>query len=233
MTGVDVGALVRELAAQSRRLGLTWGLRPATVTGTVGSPTTATYDGDDVEIRVTSLVGSLYVGQRVMVMFVPPAGNFVIGSLSVQQRGTIIARADRSSSTSTTTTELAAVSLSKIPVIAGVGYQVMCSNLIMDSSVNNDVVFALLRHTTDGSTAGLGSVVFGGVKGVAGAPSAQFVAPIVRNYYPDTSHTLSLCLTVGRDSGTGNVSLVVANGFPIEITVTCTGAAPADSGVDI
>jgi hypothetical protein len=71
----------RELLREARRLGLTWGLRPATVI----SVDHVRYDGDDEETltRVVNLLESpLFVAQRVMCIFVPPAGNFVIGSLT-------------------------------------------------------------------------------------------------------------------------------------------------------
>lgn len=95
MTGPapDVGELVAALVERSRSLGLTWGLRPAVVRNITGSITKATYDGDTTAIRVTSLIGTLYVGQRVTVMFVPPAGNYVIGVVEgATARGEHVAR---------------------------------------------------------------------------------------------------------------------------------------------
>lgn len=76
---IDAGA--RELVAQARRLGLTWGLRPATVL----DQSHARYDGDGDEVatRVINLLEMpLFVDQRVMCVFVPPSGNFVLGSLT-------------------------------------------------------------------------------------------------------------------------------------------------------
>lgn len=76
---IETGA--RELVREARRLGLTWGLRPATVL----DQDSVRYDGDDAETstRVINLLESpLFIDQRVMCIFVPPAGNFVIGSLT-------------------------------------------------------------------------------------------------------------------------------------------------------
>lgn len=86
----------RELLNEARRLGLTWGLRPATVLD-VGN---VRYDGDDTETvtRVVNLLESpLFPEQRVMCMFVPPAGNFVIGSLTETR---VLFRARRSAAQS-------------------------------------------------------------------------------------------------------------------------------------
>lgn len=230
---LPVSELLPALVDKARSLGLTWGLRPAVISNVDGSITKAIYDGDTTAIRVTSLVGALAPGQRVMVMFVPPAGNYVIGSLSNHVPGAVIARADRATSSSATTTELAVVRLSKVPVISGLGYQITSSNLILDSTVDGDTVLARLRFTDNGVDADLADVLFGGVKSVSAASSGQVVLPILRNYYPTTTHMLSLLLTIGREAGSGNVSLTVSPGFPIEMTVTCLGPAPSETGVDI
>lgn len=76
ITGAD------QLITRARRLGLTWGLRPATVAAPLATdPTmvTVTLDGDTTQVVVYSLVGLPAVGARVMVMFVPPAGSYIIG----------------------------------------------------------------------------------------------------------------------------------------------------------
>jgi len=70
-------ASVQAAADEGARLGLSWQLRPATVTNT--SPLTAVYDGDSTGISMTSMVGDIPVGQRVYAIFVPPSGNFICG----------------------------------------------------------------------------------------------------------------------------------------------------------
>ena len=77
----NINTGTRELLREARRLGLTWGLRP----GTVSDPSHVVYDGDseDSNTRVINLLESpLFVDERVMCMFVPPAGNFVVGVLT-------------------------------------------------------------------------------------------------------------------------------------------------------
>lgn len=73
---------VQTLVETAQRLGLTWTLRPATVESAQSTAVvTALYDGDGRPIDMTSLIGFVQPGSRVMVMHVPPAGNYIIGTL--------------------------------------------------------------------------------------------------------------------------------------------------------
>lgn len=73
---------VEELVEQAKRLGLTWDLRPAIVntTDSTSNLVFGTYDGDTESIPMINLKGSIVEGERVMVMFVPPQGNYIIGA---------------------------------------------------------------------------------------------------------------------------------------------------------
>jgi hypothetical protein len=73
---------VEELVEQAHRLGLTWDLRPATINSvdTTSNLVFATYDGDAESIPMINLKGSIVAGERVMAMFVPPQGNYIIGT---------------------------------------------------------------------------------------------------------------------------------------------------------
>lgn len=66
---------------RAKALGLTWTLRPGTVNA-VGTAPTVVYDGDTEQVGVTSLIGDLIPSDRVMMLQVPPAGNFVLGRVS-------------------------------------------------------------------------------------------------------------------------------------------------------
>lgn len=82
MVAEEIGIAVKEIQVEARRLGLVWDLRPATV---IDNRVTLTgiIDGDaTVVIELISLVGRPEIGTRVMVMAVPPAGNYVIGYLT-------------------------------------------------------------------------------------------------------------------------------------------------------
>lgn len=73
---------VEELVEQAKRLGLMWDLRPATINSVDATSNLVfgTYDGDTESIPMINLKGSIVEGETVMVMFVPPQGNYVIGS---------------------------------------------------------------------------------------------------------------------------------------------------------
>ena len=88
MTGpvaAQVSATVQALKENANRLGLTWRMRIATVTlgdqddaGVV----MARYDGDTEAIGMFSMIGALATDQRVYVLEVPEAQNYVVGSVS-------------------------------------------------------------------------------------------------------------------------------------------------------
>lgn len=87
LVATQFGAGVEELIVQLQRLGLQWTLRNATVVAYGADAVDATnvqgvYDGDVATIRMISLVGAPPVGARVAVVFVPPAGNYIIGFLN-------------------------------------------------------------------------------------------------------------------------------------------------------
>jgi hypothetical protein len=79
MTGaVDTYAAgTQQLIEDATRLGISWTLRPGTVT--IADPLKVTFDGDDTPISAVSLVGMFPEGARVMGLLVPPGGNFIIG----------------------------------------------------------------------------------------------------------------------------------------------------------
>lgn len=73
-------ATTAELIRESDRLGLRWGLQPATVQ----DQTHAVFDGDTESIIVASAIGLLALGQRVMVLSVENGSNFVIGTRTLE-----------------------------------------------------------------------------------------------------------------------------------------------------
>lgn len=79
-------ARVTELVRVADRLGLRWGLRPGTVVS-VSLPydpreASVQMDGDEGGITVVSLINDLTLGDRVMVLWVPSAGQYAIGRLN-------------------------------------------------------------------------------------------------------------------------------------------------------
>lgn len=79
-----IGVGAQSIVDRAASLGLTWNLRPATISvaGTIGIQ--ITYDGDSRPINCVNMTGNyLFVGDRVMGMFVPPSGNFVTSILDI------------------------------------------------------------------------------------------------------------------------------------------------------
>lgn len=78
--GAMAQAQVRALVQNASALGLTWTLRPATISD-VANGITAIFDGDSAPIDMTSMVGAMMVGQRVWVLIIPPSGNYIAGTI--------------------------------------------------------------------------------------------------------------------------------------------------------
>jgi hypothetical protein len=70
-------AAAQQVVADAKRLGLVWTMQNGTVTST--NPIKVQMDGDTVSILVTSMVGVVALKQRVYIIQVPPAGNFIVG----------------------------------------------------------------------------------------------------------------------------------------------------------
>ncbi|MGI0012086.1 MAG: hypothetical protein ACREBU_01390 [Nitrososphaera sp.] len=79
-----VAAGVKELISDASRLGLVWQLKFATVTTIVGGAIiNVRLDGDPsfaAGVPAVLLVPAPVVGERVVVLFVPPSGNYVIAN---------------------------------------------------------------------------------------------------------------------------------------------------------
>ncbi len=145
--------------------------------------------------------------------------------------GQCIARGNRTTSSSTTTSEIGVISVA-VDLKAGQMIIIKLSPLLLYSNTFGDFVFGRLRYTTDGSTPGMSSTILATVAGYTGA--AQSVTPLVAKYVPGSDITFGLLLTTGRGSGTGTVGLVVNSNVPdIDLMIMAAGADPGDTGVDI
>ena len=78
---ISVGA--KELVDRAQDLGVSWGLRQATVsTGGVGTGVKVILDGDSIAIPVNSTLANVNVGERVFIMSTPPGANILIGQVN-------------------------------------------------------------------------------------------------------------------------------------------------------
>jgi hypothetical protein len=76
-------AAAQQVVADAKRLGLVWTMQNGTVTST--NPIKVQMDGDAVSILVTSMVGVVSLKQRVYIIQVPPAGNFIVGTVNLSK----------------------------------------------------------------------------------------------------------------------------------------------------
>jgi hypothetical protein len=227
-----IAAGAQAVVENAKRLGIQWGMQPATVqqASTDNGYVLLVFDGDTTEIQAMSLVGKLLPGWRVMVMAVPPSANFVVGSF-VQATG-IVAYGSRPSNTpTTTTTELAVLSLSNVEVKAGVAYHIYSSAFIFDSSVLGDTVRATLRFTSDGTAPTTASVPLTASELNVTGGGNQCRTSLSKVYLPTTDQVLNIIMTIVRTAGTGSVDFQHNNGSDIDITVEAVGVAVTDAGV--
>ena len=158
MTGaVDAYAAgTQQLIEDATRLGISWTLRPGTVT--IADPLKVTFDGDDTPVAAVSLIGMFPEGARVMGLLVPPGGNFVIGRVdstftnplgittNLNQAGTAgnttsATFVDVPGSPTLSITKKYPASLTHIKATLSIG--------AFSSAVNTGVAFALLISSVD------------------------------------------------------------------------------------
>lgn len=145
--------------------------------------------------------------------------------------GQCIARGNRTTSSTTTTSEIGVIRISAA-LKAGQVYLIKTSPLLLYSNTSGDFVFGRLRYTTDGSTPSTSSTILTSISGYAGA--SQTITPLVAKYVPSSDITFGLLLTTGRSAGSGTVGVVANSNVPdIDLMIMAAGADPGDTGVDI
>lgn len=146
----------------------------------------------------------------------------------------VIARARRISNSSATsgTTELGVLRLDSVPVYAGRLYGIGTNSLLVDGSVANDVARLFLRAnsagtaTTSSTQLAIGQALVGNVS----FPEGLFVETV---YAPSVDETLSILLSVGRQTGTGSFVVLGGATVPINLVVADLGLDPGDTGTDL
>lgn len=158
-----------------------------------------------------------------------------MAGVNASPRGLVLARHRRTTNSSTTTTQVAVLRLATKPVYVGHIYKVWSPGLVFDTSVNNDWVFIDVTFTTDGTAATAASAHLPGslIQQQVVNAAIQPVVPLQCEYVPATDHQLSLCLRVGRVTGTGNVGIIGSADFPIALLLEDLGWDPGDEGVDL
>lgn len=145
----------------------------------------------------------------------------------------IVARGNRTTSSTATTTEVGVLRLDNIPVLSGKIYPVFLNGVVFASSASGDLIEARLRASTSGA-ATTSSTQFGSTtESSFTAGGNQRIQPAVALYIPSGDATLSILLSVARVSGTGNVSLLVSAATHNPNLWVEQWTDPGDTGVDI
>lgn len=88
-TSANIAAGIGQLIQNAQSLGLTWTLRPATVSLRLDAGAdqySIVYDADTAPITANNMTGRVLApGQRVYGVIVPPAGNYIIGTTAEQR----------------------------------------------------------------------------------------------------------------------------------------------------
>lgn len=145
----------------------------------------------------------------------------------------VIARGRRTTSTgNVTTTETGALRVDNIPVYAGRLYKISTSNMNMDTSVDNDAARAAIRYSTSGN-ATTSSTLGNYLRNTIDSASQSNVHNLVMFYAPAADATLSILLTLLRQSGTGNIIFFCSGTDILDLVVEDLGLDPGDTGTVI
>lgn len=151
----------------------------------------------------------------------------------------LIARGRRSTSSTTTTTIVGVERLDDYAVVGGRSYNIRVTGLFCLSTVAGDRILVEVRFTTDGSTPTTASPVLAGgqlyqvAAAVSGSAANGDGGQIDFEYEPGGSATLSLLVTVSRNSGTGSVSTFSDPTHVLELKIYDSGIGAGDVGTDI
>lgn len=89
MTPAETVALLQAIKDNAERLGLVWQIRTGTVQSSDAALAVVTFDNDEAPtVGITNMTGTvLALGERVYVVSVPPAGQYVVGYMNAVRLG--------------------------------------------------------------------------------------------------------------------------------------------------
>lgn len=116
---------LKAMMENSKRLGLTWSLRLATIASAENGNITATFDGDEEPIGMVSMVGPVVSDTRMYVLIIPPSGNFIVGGdlQGAPARGAI-AYFRRTTNKTAITAEVGFILLENVPLVKDRIYEI-------------------------------------------------------------------------------------------------------------
>jgi hypothetical protein len=159
--------------------------------------------------------------------------------LAAESGGQIMARAERATvSTGTTTTTATSAQgvlrIDDITLRAGRLYRVAAPSLGLYSSTSGDVAVAQLTRTTDGSTPTASSTRLTHGRVEAFGTSVVHTCDLHAVYAPGGADvTFSVLLSIYRQSGSGTIQAYGAADWPILLLIEDLGVDPGDTGTDL
>lgn len=152
------------------------------------------------------------------------------GTSWVYGPGQVVCRGNRTSSSSTTTSEVGVIRI-QYAFQAGIYYTIYTSPLILNSTAGDDYVYARLRYEV-GGTPSTSSTILTTVIGRTGL--AQSAIPIISPITFANDSTVGVLLSVGRYAGSGTVGLLANSSNPnIDLIIMSHTKDPGDTGIDI
>jgi hypothetical protein len=189
-----VGVGAQSIVDRASQLGLTWTLTPATVDD---DGVSIVYDGDSVPIGAVNLTGmSLQGGDRVMGMFVPPSGNYIVGWLGSPATGLGLWAATSISTQVAFGGETVILNLPSVRWLPGRGYEVKFRADILTTVGTNAAIWRVREN-------GIAGTIFGvGVWAARNVQSNDWGSDLVIVNSGSNIVTADLTLTMAASAGT-------------------------------
>lgn len=219
---LPVKAIAEAVLERMNRLGLTWRLRPATITAvTPDGGIRGVYDADTQPVRLVSMLGPVAVGARVMVLRTPPAGNHIVGWAGTPAPGTAPDALAWSETNSPAVTAQTVVLSTPILLRARTAYRVEMAGGITGSVAGVLADFRLRRVAGDGQPAQALAEFYRYRTEGAPVVACHGVRHIRRTANTDLQATIELTL----ETTTGSVLHVGGVARPRYLQITACGEA--------
>jgi hypothetical protein len=236
-----IGVAAQSIVENANRLGLTWTLRLATVIAVKGGGIVdAIYDGDTEAISMVSMIGTTYMGGRVYVIAVPPAGNYIIGYPPTYQAPRYInANATDAGTLLTTSAEAAVPSASwdaepEFSFYSHRLYRIDIQVGVFNAAATNSVSRIRVRQGS-ASTSGQQLGFWQASTSTANVSSSSVASFTGQAYAKGGSQvvTTQLSLTLQRQSGAANISLYGDADMPATVAIIDVGSSEELSGLAV
>lgn len=153
---------------------------------------------------------------------------------AVSTRLGIIARGLRTTTSTTTTTEVGVLRIDNIPVFGGRMYRVqLATTPIFNSTILNDLMEGRFYYSLTGA-ATIASTLCGAISIESRSASGQQYTDGVCGYIasPTVSPALmSVLFSVARTAGAGTVSIIASANYPVHMVVEDIGPDPGNTGI--